>query len=109
MDPPRTLSKSTEEEGVVTSDHPAVCMKQWSGLLRDVYIPRAELYRKQALHDAAADSTFDAAAVAESYAHQVFKWQTQFEYTYPTDPVGDPVAVSAALRRKWAAFFGACP
>ena len=36
--------------------------KQWSGLLRDVYLPRAELFLGQALRDAVAGTPFDGAA-----------------------------------------------
>ena len=87
--------------------------KQWSGLLRDVYIPRAELYRKQALLDAAAGRPFDAVSAKQSYAQLAFKWQTNFSRPttgshYPTEPTGDPVAVSTSLLDKWAKYFGHC-
>ena len=82
--------------------------KQWSGILRDVYIPRAELYRKQALQDAAAGQPFNATAIDKSYAQLAYKWQTDYPSTYPTDPVGDPVAVSTELFNKYSKYFRAC-
>ena len=82
--------------------------KQWSGLLRDVYIPRAQLFMRQALRDAAAGRPFDDAAASAAYAAEVFRWQTTFGNGYPTEPVGDAVAVAAALREKYAPFFSAC-
>ena len=82
--------------------------KQWSGILRDVYIPRAELYRKQALQDAAAGQPFNATAIDKSYAQLAYKWQTDYPSTYPTDPVGDPVAVSTELFNKYSRYFRAC-
>ena len=42
--------------------------KQWSGVIRDVYIPRAEIYWKQALEDAAAGRPFNNTAAAKTYA-----------------------------------------
>ena len=41
--------------------------KQWSGLVGDVFIPRAILYRDQALLDEAAGNTFNNTAVTEKY------------------------------------------
>ena len=81
-------------------------------MLRDVYIPRAELYRQQAMLDAAAGRSFDIDAVKHSYARLAFEWQTNFSRPgseYPTEPVGDAVAISVSLRKKWAKFFRQCP
>ena len=82
---------------------------QWSGLLRDVYIPRAELYMKQAKADAAAGRAFDSAAAAQSYARLSYQWQTGYPSEYPTKPEGGAVAVSTELRLKWAPYFSDCP
>ena len=62
--------------------------KQWSGLLRDVYKPHAELYQKLALRDAAAGRAFDNDAATQSHAALAFKWQTDFGNHYPTEPAG---------------------
>lgn len=85
--------------------------KQWSGLLGDVYIPRAELYRQQAMLDAAAGRPFDADAAKRSYARLAFEWQTNFSRPgseYPTEPVGDPITTSVSLHKKWSKFFHVC-
>ena len=82
--------------------------KQWSGLIQDVFIPRTELYRKQALSDAAASSAFNGTAALESYARLSFAWQTSYPSKYPTQPQGDPVTVSAELWRKYSSFFSSC-
>ena len=55
-----------------------------------------------------AGKVFDAAAAAKSYTALVFEWQTDFGNKYPTEPMGDAVAVSTALRSKWAPFFSTC-
>lgn len=83
--------------------------KQWSGLVRDVFIPRANLYRDQAFVDAAAGQIFNSTAIAEKYASFLFDWQTGYPSKYALAPAGDPVAVSAALYKKWAPYFNACP
>jgi len=82
--------------------------KQWSGILSDVYIPRAELYREQALRDVAAGLQFNVTAVSESYARLSFGWQTDYGNKYPTLPSGDPIAVSASLWAKWSSHFEMC-
>lgn len=82
--------------------------KQWSGLLADVYIPRAELYKKQALQDAAAGRPFDNVAASDNYTALAFAWQTAFPSHYPTKPIEDPVTVSNAAREKYAKYFSAC-
>jgi alpha-N-acetylglucosaminidase len=82
--------------------------KQWAGLISGIYVPRAELYRAQALHDAKASVAFNSAAALKSYARMTYNWQTGFENEYPVEPVGDAVAVSIALRKKYSPYFSAC-
>jgi hypothetical protein len=82
--------------------------KQWSGLLRDVYLPRAELFLGQAVRDAVAGTPFDGAAASASFTAMVFRWQTTFGNGYPIEPVGDAVAVATELRATYASFFSGC-
>ena len=82
--------------------------KQWSGLLRDVYIPRAELYREQALRDVVAGKPFDNDAAVQSYSQLSYRWQTDYPSTYPVLPLGDAVTVSTTLRKKWEPYFDTC-
>ena len=37
-----------------------------------------------------------------------YEWQTAFGNGYPTEAVGDSVAVSTALLAKWGHFFASC-
>ena len=90
-----------------TRDHD-YARKQWSGLLADVQIPRARLFQRQALQNAAAGQPFNDTAASASYTMQSFKWQTDFGNHYPTEPKGDAVAISTALREKYASYFGSC-
>ena len=82
--------------------------KHWSGLIKDVDIPRARLYQAQALRDAAAGLAFNLTAAAAGYARQSYEWQTDLGNRYPTEPVGDVVRVSRALRQKYARYFSSC-
>ena len=82
--------------------------KQWSGLLRDVQVPRAKLYQRQALQDAAAGQPFNKTAALLGYAKQSFMWQTDFGNHYPTESTGDAVTISTTLRKKYASFFKSC-
>lgn len=82
--------------------------KQWSGLIKDVYIPRAKLYRDLGVRTAELRTKFNATEAAGSYARLAYTWQTGFPSSYPVLPVGDAVAISTALRNKWAPYFSAC-
>jgi alpha-N-acetylglucosaminidase len=82
--------------------------KQWSGLINGIYVPRAELYRTQALRDAKAGVAFNSCAALKDYARMTYNWQTGFENVYPVEPVGDAVAESIALRKKYSPYFSAC-
>tara|TARA_B110000208_G_scaffold190499_1_gene254540 strand:- start:116 stop:1954 length:1839 start_codon:yes stop_codon:yes gene_type:complete len=83
--------------------------KQWSGLISGHDIPRAKLYRQQALSDAQAGTAFDYVAVTQKYARMSYEWQTDVGPNVgPVAPVEDPVEVSVALRKKWAPYFSAC-
>ena len=90
-----------------TRDHD-YARKHWSGLLKDVYIPRARLYQAQALRDAAAGRVFNKTVALARYARQSYEWQTDFGNSYPTEPVGDAVRVSRKLREKYARYFSSC-
>ena len=46
--------------------------------------------------------------LGKSYAQLAYKWQTGYPSTYPTDPVGDPVAVSTELYKKYSRYFRGC-
>ena len=82
--------------------------KQWSGLIRGYYAVRVEQFLEQGLVDATAGRPFNTSAVVRRQAKLAFEWQTDFGNIGPTEPVGDPVAVSSAMRAKYAGFFEGC-
>ena len=82
--------------------------KQWSGLVGDYYAARVQLYLEQGLADARAGRPFDTTAVVRRQAKLAFDWQTDFGNIGPTEPVGDPLEVSAALRHKYSGTFAGC-
>jgi alpha-N-acetylglucosaminidase len=82
--------------------------KQWAGLISGIYVPRAELYRTQALQDANAGVAFNSTAALKDYARMTYNWQTGFDHEYPVEPVEDAATVSIALRKKWSPYFSAC-
>ena len=81
--------------------------KQWSGLIASYYAPRADAYLAQALFDAAAGQPFNITAMQRWLGGFSFAWQTSTA-PFPLAPQGDPVAVTAAMRTKYAGYFGAC-
>ena len=50
------------------------------------------------------DNHYPAAALTT----MAYEFQTAFSHGYPTETVGDPAVVSAALMSKWGRFFTAC-
>ena len=103
-----TLSPDSPTPGQQAGRDNNYARKQWAGLVRDVYAARVGSFLAQALEDAAAGRAFDLAAMARRDAAATFAWQTDVDTPYPTLPSGDPVAVSAALRAKYAPRFSAC-
>ena len=81
--------------------------KHWSGLIRDYYARRVTLVMEQALSDAAAGKSLDRSALNRVYAEHAYNWTTATN-PYPTEPVGDYVAVSKAMRTKYAHYFTTC-
>ena len=62
---------------------------------------------KQALKDAAAGKPLDSGAVNTIKAQHAYDWTTATN-PYPTEVVGDYVAVSKAMEAKYSHFFASC-
>jgi hypothetical protein len=82
--------------------------KQWSGLIKGFYVARANIYLDQALLDAAGGHPFNIDTMKHREAEHTFAWQTSFNESVPTEPTGDPVAISTSLRAKYAVHFSMC-
>lgn len=75
--------------------------KQWSGLVRDYYGPRWQLFTSSVIDAISKKTPWDADAFnAQSLAFEQ-SWQTA-SGTYPISPSGDSVAIVKALRSKYA-------
>ena len=81
--------------------------KHWNGLIGGYYRVRIEQLTAQAQSDAAAGKPLDTAAADKLQAKLAFDFQVATT-KYPTSPTGDPVATSAAMRKKYAPAFAAC-
>jgi alpha-N-acetylglucosaminidase len=83
--------------------------KQWAGLISTYYAERVDLYLKQALVDAnLKHRRFNTTAVRLRQAKLAYEWQTNFGNIGSTEPTGDPVNVSTALRAKYSFYFAGC-
>ena len=89
--------------GVETEDY---APKHWSGLVRDYYAPRVEVYRDQALRDHPAP--LNETALGFALAELSYDWTTAEDPPYPTEPTGDPVATSKRMYEAYGAYFGSC-
>jgi alpha-N-acetylglucosaminidase len=81
--------------------------KHWSGLVKDYYAARVGEYTQQALQDAGKGVPYDVVAAQRREAQLAWMWTTSTN-AYPTDPVGDAVAVSNTLRQKYGGVFQGC-
>lgn len=82
--------------------------KQWSGLVKDYYAQRVQLLQTQALANAATPGArWNATTWARTANELAVNWTTA-KTAYPVLPVGDAVAVSAALAAKYAHVFTTC-
>ena len=81
--------------------------KHWSGLISGYYQMRVELLTAQARRDAAKGTPLNTTAADALQAQLAFDFQVATT-KYPTAPVGDPLAVSKAMRAKYAPRFDVC-
>lgn len=81
--------------------------KHWSGLIADYYGHRAELMLVQALKDQAQGEVLNQTAVDQILATHANTWTTSTN-AYPTQPVGDPIAISQAMLSKYSSYFSSC-
>jgi len=81
--------------------------KHWAGLVGDYYAERVRRLGALAASKASAGSVVEAGEADEVQAALAYEWTTATD-AYPTAPVGDAAAVSAATRGKYAAMFGGC-
>ena len=83
--------------------------KQWSGLIRDYYVPRVEIYLKQALDDESAGVPFNNDAVMKACARLSFRWQNDYgPNEYPIDHVESPLRISTLMLERWSKYFSSC-
>ena len=105
-----TTWKPTPKAGPLGSPND-YAKKHWSGLISGYYAPRVRVHMQHALaavakHGPAAEPDNDPLNAA--LVKLAYEFQTAFGNGYPTEPVGDPALVSAALIAKWGHFFAAC-
>ena len=81
--------------------------KHWAGLISDYYQERAKRVLAQAMYDAAASRPLNLTAVEQLKATLAYTWTTATN-AYPSEPVGDAVAVSKTMLAKYAPFFSSC-
>jgi hypothetical protein len=83
--------------------------KHWSGLIKDYYRARAVGYLDQALVDASAGRALNTSATELMMAQLAYNFQLQsFGVEYPTQPVGDFVAISTVMRSKYSSWYASC-
>lgn len=83
--------------------------KHWQGLTGDYNGARAQKAMEMALEAAAQKQTFTTAAFEQMEATHAYDWSVQLSVKYPDAPVGDAVAVSRGLFKKYSQYFQSCP
>ena len=79
--------------------------KQWQGITKDFYSPRYSLYAARAISAITSHSPFNTTGYVEDVSELAQAWTTAHlpESRYPTQPLGDALAISRALFEKYAA------
>ena len=81
--------------------------KHWSGLIRDYYVNRVKITAQQAKLDNKGGVPLDPGALNKQLAQVAFEW-TVAQSPYPTDGVGDALAVSKKMQAKYKGRFASC-
>jgi alpha-N-acetylglucosaminidase len=74
--------------------------KQWSGMIRGFYRPRWEQFIEELHKSLANRREFD----VESFETRIRAWEEEWTHgteTYPTAPMGDPVATARRMLEKY--------
>eukprot|EP00939_MAST-03C_sp_MAST-3C-sp1_P001224 g1224.t1 len=82
--------------------------KHWNGLIKDYYAKRVRIIAEQGVRDASQGRALDTGAVDRIKAEHAYNW-TVATNKYPSSPVGDFAASTAAMIRKYSPRFSGCP
>lgn len=81
--------------------------KHWNGLIGDYYKARAHRTLSLALQKAAAKTTVSKDDINQLRATLAYQWTTATN-KYPTEPVGDALALSKQMHAKYAPYYASC-
>jgi alpha-N-acetylglucosaminidase len=80
--------------------HEYAC-KQWSGMLKDFYLPRWQRFYTDAIAALDSNQPFDQKAFEEKMKTWEWAWVNK-QQAYPTKPSGDPVKTAKSLFQEYA-------
>lgn len=83
--------------------HEYAC-KQWSGMLKDFYLPRWRQFYSSAIQALDSHIAFDQKAFEERMKTWEWQWVNS-QNRYPEVPVGDPVSIVLQLHEKYRGLF----
>ncbi|KAK3086286.1 hypothetical protein FSP39_016333 [Pinctada imbricata] len=76
--------------------------KQWSGLLKDYYIPRWMIFVDHAVDVLANNKTYNTTALNDMIYEKVeLPFSSNLQVTYPTEPTGDSVKINQQIHQKY--------
>ena len=75
--------------------------KQWSGLVKDYYFPRWELFFDRLMFSVKSNVTFNYEEYKYDFIEYIGKPFTLDRSLYPTQPIGDTIYVAKKLYRRW--------
>ena len=75
--------------------------KQWSGLVRDYYLPRWEMFFKSLERAVLTNTKFDKDEFRTRFLDKLGRPFGRERRRYPTEPVMDTVAVATGIHSKW--------
>jgi alpha-N-acetylglucosaminidase len=76
--------------------------KQWSGLLKDFYKPRWEMFISYILKNMESGTEPDMEYITNEIKEQEWRWVEDTK-SYPNEPAGNPVAIAKEIHEKYSA------
>ena len=75
--------------------------RQWSGIVKDYYIPRWRLFYDRLMKDVKFNITFHQEKYKHDFIEKIGKPFTLDRRAYPSTPNGDTIAVAQKLYKRW--------
>nr|XP_024217988.1 alpha-N-acetylglucosaminidase-like [Halyomorpha halys] len=75
--------------------------KQWSGLIKDYYKPRWQIFLSALSESLTTNTTLNQTQISDKIFYDVEEHFFYSDFNYPDSPIGDSIAISWSIKEKW--------